>query len=52
MTSPLADVATDVVALPFAAEESVVQTRFPTSVLALLRASLGEDLGDVIGRRR
>ena len=49
VTNPLADVATNVVGLPFAAEESVVQTRFPTSVLALLRASLGEDLGDVIG---
>ena len=48
MTSPIADVATDIVGVPFAAEESVVQTRFPTSVLALLRASLGEDLGDVI----
>ena len=33
-----------------AAEQSVVQTRFPTTVLALLRASLGEDLGS--GRRR
>ena len=41
--------ATEVIALPFAAEQSVVQTRFPTSVLALLRASLGEDLSDVIG---
>ncbi len=40
--------ATHVIALPFAAEESVVQTRFPTSVLALLRASLGQDLTDVI----
>jgi fructoselysine-6-P-deglycase FrlB-like protein len=40
--------ATAVIALPFAVEESVVQTRFPTSVLALLRASLGSDLTDVI----
>lgn len=30
--------------LPFADEESVVQTRFATSVLAVLRASLSEDL--------
>jgi fructoselysine-6-P-deglycase FrlB-like protein len=35
-------------ALPFADEESVVQTRFATSALALLRASLGEDLGPAI----
>jgi fructoselysine-6-P-deglycase FrlB-like protein len=46
--SPMVRSATHVIALPFAAEESVVQTRFPTSVLALLRASLGEDLTDVI----
>ncbi|NGO70816.1 SIS domain-containing protein [Streptomyces boncukensis] len=32
------------VALPFADERSVVQTRFATSALALLRAHLGEDL--------
>ena len=35
-------------ALAFADEESVVQTRFATSALALLRASLGEDLGAAI----
>jgi fructoselysine-6-P-deglycase FrlB-like protein len=46
--SPIVRSATHVIALPFAAEESVVQTRFPTSVLALLRASLGEDLTDAI----
>ncbi|MEU8338537.1 SIS domain-containing protein [Micromonospora tulbaghiae] len=33
------------VALPFADERSVVQTRFATTALALLRAHLGEDLG-------
>jgi fructoselysine-6-P-deglycase FrlB-like protein len=48
-TSPIADSTANVIAMPFAAEESVVQTRFPTSVLALLRASLGEDLTEVIG---
>jgi fructoselysine-6-P-deglycase FrlB-like protein len=42
--SPLAELAAEVVALPFADEESVVQTRFATSVLALLRAHLGEDV--------
>jgi fructoselysine-6-P-deglycase FrlB-like protein len=46
--SAIGSLATEVIALPFAAEESVVQTRFPTSVLALLRASLGTDLTDVI----
>lgn len=34
----------ETVALPFADEQSVVQTRFATSALALLRAHLGEDL--------
>jgi fructoselysine-6-P-deglycase FrlB-like protein len=48
MASPIVRPATHAIAVPFAAEESVVQTRFPTSVLALLRASLGEDLTDVI----
>ncbi|MCZ7426959.1 sugar isomerase [Micromonospora sp. WMMA1949] len=33
------------VALPFADERAVVQTRFATTALALLRAHLGEDLG-------
>ena len=33
-----------VIALPFADEKSVVQTRFATTALALFRASLGEDL--------
>jgi fructoselysine-6-P-deglycase FrlB-like protein len=41
---PAAEAATDVVALPFADERSVVQTRFATSVLALWRAWLGEDV--------
>jgi fructoselysine-6-P-deglycase FrlB-like protein len=34
--------------LDFADETSVVQTRFPTTVLALARAALGEDLGDLL----
>lgn len=45
--SPVAKAADDSIELAFADEESVVQTRFATSVLALLRASLGEDLGPV-----
>jgi len=47
-TSPAAQIATHAVALPFADERAVVQTRFPTSALALLRAHLGERLGPVI----
>ena len=41
---PATTLATDAVVLDFADERSVVQTRFATSALALLRASLGEDL--------
>jgi fructoselysine-6-P-deglycase FrlB-like protein len=40
-----AALASDAVVLDFADEQSVVQTRFATSVLALLRAHLGEDIG-------
>jgi fructoselysine-6-P-deglycase FrlB-like protein len=46
--TPVADAADALVALDFADERSVVQTRFATAVLALLRASLGEDLGPVV----
>ena len=45
--SPIAHAADDVILLDFADERSVVQTRFATTALALLRASLGEDLGPV-----
>lgn len=41
--TPAAALAARTVALPFADERSVVQTRFATSALALLRASLGPD---------
>ncbi|HEY7273612.1 MAG TPA: sugar isomerase [Actinoplanes sp.] len=41
---PAATLAAEAVVLDFADERSVVQTRFATSTLALLRASLGEDL--------
>jgi fructoselysine-6-P-deglycase FrlB-like protein len=40
--SPVVRIAEHVVALPWADERSVVQTRFATTALALLRASLGE----------
>lgn len=42
--SPAAAVAAETIALPFADERSVVQTRFATTTLALLRASLGDDV--------
>jgi fructoselysine-6-P-deglycase FrlB-like protein len=43
-TSPLAGLVDEVVALAFADERSIVQTRFATTALAFFRASLGEDL--------
>ncbi len=46
--TPLVDLVDDVIALPFADEVSVVQTRFATTALALLRASLGENLDAAI----
>lgn len=42
-TSPLAELVDDAVLLPFADEQSVVQTRFATTALTLFRASLGLD---------
>jgi fructoselysine-6-P-deglycase FrlB-like protein len=49
----MADVADELVLLDFADEKSVVQTRFATSALALLRTHLGEDLEPaVIDARR
>lgn len=46
--SPLVDLVDEVIALSFADERSVVQTRFATTALAFARASLGEDLGGAI----
>lgn len=46
--SPGATAADNAILLPFADEKSVVQTRFATTALAMLRAGLGEDLGPVI----
>ena len=46
--SPAALLADDVIALPFADEQSVVQTRFATSTLALLRVHLGADVEPLI----
>jgi len=44
---PAAALAGDAIVLDFADERAVVQTRFATSALALLRAHLGEDLEPV-----
>ncbi|MBD8011713.1 SIS domain-containing protein [Microbacterium sp. Re1] len=47
-SSPLVDIADSVIGLPFADEQSVVQTRFATTALALFRASVGESLDAAI----
>jgi CRISPR-associated protein Cas5a/b/c len=46
--TPVVQGARDAILLPFADEESIVQTRFATTVLALMRAYLGEDLAGPI----
>lgn len=46
--SPVAAAAGDLVLLDFADERSVVQTRFATTTLLLLRAHLGEDVAPAI----
>lgn len=46
--SPVASLADQTIVLDFADERSVVQTRFATSALALVRAHLGQDLGPAI----
>jgi fructoselysine-6-P-deglycase FrlB-like protein len=46
--SPAVEVADHAIVLDFAQERSVVQTVFATSVLALLRAHVGEELGPII----
>lgn len=46
--SPLVDAVNNVVALPYADEKSVVQTRFATTALAYMRASLGENLDGAV----
>jgi fructoselysine-6-P-deglycase FrlB-like protein len=47
-STPVAGLASQLIVLPFADERSVVQTRFATSTLALLRAHLGQDLSQAI----
>lgn len=46
------ELATHALMLPEVDEQSVVQTRFATSALVLLRATLGEDLGGAIADAR
>ncbi|WP_170837899.1 SIS domain-containing protein [Streptomyces sp. TP-A0874] len=46
--TPVAESADAIAVLDFADERSVVQTRFATSALALLRAHLGEDLAAAV----
>jgi fructoselysine-6-P-deglycase FrlB-like protein len=49
-SAPLATLTTASIVLDFADERSIVQTRFATSALALLRAHLGEDLAAPIAQ--
>jgi fructoselysine-6-P-deglycase FrlB-like protein len=50
--SPVAAAADTVIALEFADEQSVVQTRFATTELALLRVHLGQDIGPAAAAAR
>lgn len=50
--TPVAKRVDNLIALDWADEKSVVQTRFATTVLALLRAHLGDDLAPVIAHAR
>jgi fructoselysine-6-P-deglycase FrlB-like protein len=44
VSSPLADLVSEQISLPFADEQSIVQTRFATTALALLLSSWGWDI--------
>lgn len=48
--SPVDKEAHPCIAMPFADEKAVVQTRFATSVLALWRASFGDDVNSISRR--
>ena len=48
LSTPVVEVADEVVDLSFADERSVVQTRFATSVLALFRAAAGEPVAGLV----
>ncbi len=51
-STPVATLVDDVIALDDVDEESVVQTRFATTALALLRAHLGDDLRPAVTAAR
>jgi len=51
-STPVMQAADELVMLDFADEKSVVQTRFATTTLAVLRAHLGEDLSAAIADAR
>jgi fructoselysine-6-P-deglycase FrlB-like protein len=46
--TPVPDTTGDAILLPFADETSIVQTRFATTALALLRAHIGHDLAPAV----
>jgi glucosamine--fructose-6-phosphate aminotransferase (isomerizing) len=50
--TPIAQACDEVVLLDYADEQSVVQTRFATSALVLLRASLGADQSGLVAQGR
>ena len=50
--TPVVEAADDAIVLAFADETSIVQTRFATTALALLRAHLGHDLSVAIADAR
>jgi fructoselysine-6-P-deglycase FrlB-like protein len=55
LDTPVGDAASDIVDLSYADEHSVVQTRFPTTLLTLLRTHLGageSDIAELIAQAR
>jgi fructoselysine-6-P-deglycase FrlB-like protein len=50
--TPVGARATDIVDMSYADEQSVVQTRFPTTLLTLLRTHLGEDVIGLVDQAR
>ncbi|MFI0790765.1 SIS domain-containing protein [Streptomyces lydicus] len=50
--TPAVALSDETIALPFADEKSVVQTRFATTALTLLRAHLGEDTSQAVADAR
>lgn len=51
-SSPAVELADSVIELPYADEQSVVQTRFATSALSYLLSSLGMDLAPAVAQAR